>query len=110
MFLYVENMQATKSLVDFEVDGVKYCVMKSALKSALKKVERWQYISGCTDFGVKLIGLIAKADDNNKRKFLKGFPEEVCAYFMWFHKRGFGKNYTSDNEFFTAMYEQLEEK
>ena len=108
--LIIEEMSDTKSMVDFVIDGKKYCVMKNRLKSALVECKIWQFTGG-TNFTCKLFDLIAKADDYNKLKILLGFPAEMCAYLMWFHKSIFGVKcdpFTcSDIEFFNKAFERL---
>lgn len=105
--LKIEEMSDTKSMVDFVINGKKYCGMKSRLWWAITEVKRWQY-SGGSNFTLQLMALIAKADDDNKQKILKGFPEEVCAYLMWYYKEAFGEKYNSDEEFFDAMRARLD--
>lgn len=104
--MQVTEMGMTKSMVEFEIKGKKYIVMKSSLRTALKEVERWQ-ISGGSNFTIKLIELIAKADNENKERILKGFPEVVCAYLLWFYKIAFGQLFESDEKFFEEMYRLL---
>ena len=106
--LKIEEMSETKSMVDFVIEGKKYCVMKDYLWWALSEVKRWQYYGG-SNFTLQLFALIAKADDGNKQKILKGFPAEVCAYLMWFYKEAFGEKYGSDEEFFETMRKRLKD-
>lgn len=105
--LKVRNMNDTKNMVDFEIDGKKYCVMKWHLQRALSEVKRWQYTGG-NNFTIQLIQLVAKTDDENKKKILAGFPEVICAYLMWFFKEGFGQKFEDDETFFEAMSKRLE--
>lgn len=105
--LRVEEMSDTKNMVDFVINGKKYCVMKGYLWWAITEVKRWQY-SGGSNFTLQLISLIAKADDENKQKILKGFPEVVCAYLLWYYKEAFGVKYNSDQEFFDCMRVRLD--
>ena len=69
--------------VEFTINNKLYGVSISELKKAYKEVERWQSLGG-SNFTIKLIELIAKADKYNKEKILKGFPEVVCAYLIWY--------------------------
>jgi len=39
-------------------------------------------------FGAMLLRLIAKADNYNKEKIRKGFPEYVEAYERWYYRGG----------------------
>lgn len=105
--LKIEEMSDTKSMVDFVINGKKYCGMKSRLWWAITEVKRWQHTGG-SNFTIQLIQLIAKADDENKKKILAGFPEVVCAYLMWFFKEGFEQKFTDDETFFEAMSKRLE--
>lgn len=105
--LKVKNMNDTKNMVDFEIDGKKYCVMKWHLQRALGEVKRWQHTGG-SNFTIQLIQLIAKADDENKKKLLAGFPDVVCAYLMWYFKEGFEQKFDNDETFFEAINKRLE--
>lgn len=82
--MIITEIKKDKYVVDFVINNKKYVVMKENLKHAIKEVERWQSCGG-SGFNIKLIELIAKADENNKEKILKGFPEEMCAYLLWYY-------------------------
>ena len=107
--LIIEEIKTTKNFIDVRINGEVYTMMKENLKWAVTEVKRWQF-SGGTNFSQKLIQLIAKADDSNKEKLLKGFPEEVSAYLFWYYKNIGETHYNTDEEFFEAMNKLLEVK
>ena len=79
-----QEIKKDKYFVEFVINGKRYAVLKGDLKHAIKEVERWQSCGG-SNFTIKLIELIAKADERNKDKILQGFPEEMCAYLLWYY-------------------------
>ena len=105
--LKIERISDSKNLVDFVVDGNVYCAMKSKVKWALCELKRWQYTSG-SNFTHQLFNLIAKADEENKLKLLKGFPAVMCAYLMWYYKESFDTKYFDDETFFEKTLERLD--
>lgn len=86
--MIIEEIKTVGGMVNFQINNKLYVVPKCHLKRALNEVERWQNCGG-SGFTIKLIELIAKADKYNKEKILKGFPEEICAYLLWYYNSPF---------------------
>lgn len=90
-----QEIKKGKHFVEFVINGKIYAVLKDDLKYAIKEVERWQSCGG-SNFTIKLIELIAKADEHNKDKILKGFPEEMCAYLLRYYNMPLKKEILED--------------
>lgn len=96
----------TKNFIDFEEleSGLKICLMKEKFNIVLQRFITWRTGSNVTYFTAQLFNLICRADDINKIKFLKGFPEEMVVWLLWYtHKEGeegfmreYGRNLNSD--------------
>lgn len=93
--MIITEIKKDKYLVEFVINGRRYTVLTDYLKHAIKEVERWQCCGG-SNFTIKLIELIAKADEHNKEKILKGFPEEMCAYLLWYWNMPFKRELFED--------------
>lgn len=93
--MIITEIKKDKYVVDFVINGRRYTVLTDNLKYAIKEVERWQNCGG-SSFNIKLIELIAKADEHNKDKILQGFPEEMCAYLIWYWNLPFKKELFKD--------------
>lgn len=81
-----EVTQVTKNFIEVNLYGEKTHIDKGYLHWALGEVIGWQ--QGRTNFTACLMALIAKADNNNRKKIAKGFREEVFAYLLWYYKEG----------------------
>lgn len=81
-----EITQVTKNFIEVNMFGEKTHIDKGYLHWALGEVIGWQ--QGRTNFTARLMALIAKADNGNRKKIAKGFREEVFAYLLWYHKEG----------------------
>lgn len=101
-----EILQVTKSFIEVNLLGKKTHIDKGYLRWALGEVLGWQ--QGRTNFTAKLMALIAKADNDNKKKIAKGFAEEVFAYFLWYHKEGLINNEKSE-KYIENLREWLED-
>ena len=97
MELKVSNMAQTLNFVDFEFNNQKYAINKSDLIKAFEELKIWYESWNRTNFSQKLIELICKADDYNKIKIAKSYPEFICAYYCWYYKEFMGKKYTIDD-------------
>lgn len=96
----------TKNFINFEEfeSGLKICLMKEKFNIVLQRFIRWRNNPTETNFTTQLFNLICKADDRNKIKFLKGFPEEMVLWLLWYtHKEGeegfmreYGRSLNSD--------------
>lgn len=93
-------------MIEVVVENIRYLLSRKELKQGIERVFNWQYCKG-TDFGTKLVELIAKADDNNRFKIMRGFPETVIAYLLWFNKEFNGTVFNDNNEFFECMRMKL---
>jgi hypothetical protein len=93
--MIITEIKKDKYLVEFVINGRRYTVLTGDLKYAIKEVERWQSCGG-SSFNIKLIELIAKADEHNKLKILQGFPEEMCAYLLWYYNMPLKKELLED--------------
>lgn len=93
--MIITEIKKDKYLVEFVINGRRYTVLTGDLKHAIKEVERWQSCGG-SNFTTKLIELIAKADKYNKDKILQGFPEEMCAYLLWYWNMPFKRELFED--------------
>lgn len=81
----------TKNFIDFvELEsGLKICLVKENFNIALQRFITWRKALNTTYFAAQLFNLICHADDINKIKFLKGFPEEMVVWLLWYtHKEG----------------------
>ena len=93
--MIIEEIKAIGNMVNFQINKKLYIVQKACLKHALEEVVRWQNYGG-SNFTIKLLELISKADKYNKEKILKGFPEEVCAYLLWYYNSPFKRELLED--------------
>lgn len=107
----VSDLEIEKNVcfVYLTIEDEKYVmeIPKNRLLNALKSVEIWQNYSS-NSFNIKLIELIAKADNENKAKLLKAFPEFVIVYLLWFYKEIKTLKFADDEEFFEYMSDKLE--
>ena len=78
-----QEIKKHKYIVEFVINDKRYAVSTDELKHAIKDVEIWQQCGG-TYFTIKLLELIGKADEYNKERILRGFPEVMCAYLIWY--------------------------
>lgn len=81
--MIIQEINKDKYLVEFVINGRRYTVLTDELKHAIKDIKIWQQCGG-TYFTIKLLELIEKADEYNKERILKGFPEVMCAYLIWY--------------------------
>jgi hypothetical protein len=74
----------TKNFLNFEevTTGLKICLIKSDFNKAIERFKRWKDHDS-TNFYHGLFNLMCHADDNNKLKFLVGFPAETTVYLLW---------------------------
>lgn len=113
--LKVENMSDTLNFIDFELNGIKYAIFKIELAKAFLEMLRMVNNERNTNFSRKLLELICKADENNKLKLAKAYPEFVCAYLCWYHKEFMGVKYTDPDgdddrlemKFFNSVLKRL---
>lgn len=73
--------------------GKKFILMKENFNRAVKELQNWRDNQFADNFTAMLFRLICKADDENKKKILNGFPDEMFAYLLWYKS-------TSEEEFF----------
>ena len=93
--MIIEEIKTVGNMVNFQINKKLYVIQKACLRHALNEVGRWQNCGG-SGFSIKLIELIAKADKYNKEKIIKGFPEAVCAYLLWYYNSPFKKELFED--------------
>lgn len=67
-----------------EKTGNNFIVSKDELQDAIDKLWLWLTNPMDTSFSTLLYSLIAKADDDNFKKLLKGFPIRTSAYLIWY--------------------------
>ena len=86
---YIEQIGETKNMLDFIeiLTGEKICLMKSDFRKAVEKLKEWQENPTADNFTCRLFCLICKADFNNKKKFLKGFPDIMIVYLLWYYSK-----------------------
>lgn len=99
-------LQINKNFIEVDLLGKKTHIDKGYLHWALGEVLGWQ--RGNSNFTALLMGLIAKADGENKKKLALGFPTEVFAYFLWFYKEGL-VNYEKSEDFIEKVREWLKD-
>lgn len=84
--LVVIKESETLNMLNFSeaATGMKFCLMKEHFKKAVRELEYWRNDCQASNFTASLFRLICKADDKNKAKILKGFPDEMIAYLLWY--------------------------
>lgn len=70
-----------------EKTGNNFIVGKDELKTAIEKLQHWLFNPMETNFSSLLYSLIAKADEDNFKKLLKGFPVRTTAYLLWYSSK-----------------------
>lgn len=95
MIVAVIKTDETKNMLNFTslLTGENICVMKTDFIKAIEKFKIWREHQGLTDFTSQLFCLMCRADENNRLKFLKGFPVEMIIYLLWYYSN-------SEEEFF----------
>ena len=81
-----EILQVTKNFIKINMFGEKLDIDKGYLRWALGEVIGWQ--KGRSNFTARLMGLIAKADNNNKKKFDLVVMDELPAKEILLKKSG----------------------
>lgn len=84
--MILRQIQETKSFLVFEemTTGARFDVQKVQLEKAVRELKNWQDNLFSSNFSAMLYNLICKADIDNKKKLLKGFPARMCAYILWY--------------------------
>ena len=94
----------TKNFISFDelTSGTNVYLTKTKFNKVLKLFKYWRSNQTSTSFTAQLFSLICHADDLNKIRFLKGFPEEMTIWLLWYtHKggeEGFFKEYGNITE------------
>ncbi len=94
----------TKNFISFDelTSGTNIYLTKSKFNKTIELFKYWRSNHTSTSFTMQLFNLICHADDFNKLRFLKGFPEETAVWLLWYtHKGGevgFFKEYDNITE------------
>ena len=77
----------TRNMIDFlEIySSASIYLMKTDFLNAVQQLKIWRENQSSTDFSSLLFNMFCKADIENKKKFLLGFPAEMTAYLLWYH-------------------------
>jgi len=94
----------TKSFICFReiTTDTKLDVEKSRLEKAVEELKVWQANPHATFFTAQLYNLVCKADCENQKKLLQGFPARMAAYLLWYN--------STDKEAFYNEYLYLTDK
>jgi hypothetical protein len=67
-----------------KITGRDFILSEAELQDAAEKLHFWLTNPMDTNFSTLLYSLIAKADDENFKKLLKGFPVRTITYLLWY--------------------------
>lgn len=83
--MILEKLNETKSFISFRevTTDTVIDVQKHLFERAVAELRHWDYHPEATNFSVALFNLIAKADMENSKKLLTGFPNRMAAYLLW---------------------------
>jgi len=70
-----------------KVTGRDFILSKPELQTAAEGLWHWMTNPMSTNFSSLLYSLIAKADEENFKKLLKGFPTRTIAYLLWYSSK-----------------------
>lgn len=106
---FITNWKIKEKNIEVVLYNKKFVLSPFELYRGLMNVQEWQYLKNSSSFGVMLVKLIAKADDNNKEKIASAFPERLVAYLMWFWKFSDDKEktFSDDDSFFKYWFNKL---
>lgn len=89
------------TFVEVEDTGSVLVIKKKSLESAVRELKHWQDNPSASNFTSQLYNIMCKADSDNKKKILKGFPARMVAYLLWLDapdKDEFYKKYSNLTE------------
>ncbi len=94
----------TKSFICFRetTTDTKLDVEKSRLEKAVWELRTWEMNPQASNFTAQLYNLVCKADCENQKKLLQGFPARMAAYLLWYN--------SPDKEAFYNEYLYLTDK
>lgn len=84
--MILEKEQETKSFLVYreKTTDTRIDVDKARLEKAVRELYHWQQNPQATFFTAQLYNLACKADAENAKKLLLGFPARMIAYLLWY--------------------------